>query len=239
MNIGKKQKSNPWRNTRRDFNMPWNDIWAAIFMAILPMIIVILASNFVLRSGAFYSNYMTKTEIIKEIPYQVESDDITNTFENFMLHKSSEFKLIEKSDYQPQEVFTKRAGNIMSTIRTSLDVALVIGVVLLIGAVAIVCFLKSREENRLILESFKTSWIWFAVVMAVNAIIFLIPSVRGVIFQEMFGVRFEPGDVLIQIFDAKLPVYFGVWQLMVSLVIMIAVTYIINKLFGRRKMFRA
>ena len=55
----------------------------------------------------------------------------------------------------------------------------------------------------------------------------------------MFGVRFEPGDVLIQIFDAKLPVYFGVWQLMVSLVIMIAVTYIINKLFGRRKMFRA
>ena len=48
-NIGMRAKRNPWRNTRNDYNMPWNDIFAAIFMAILPLIVVIFASNIIIR----------------------------------------------------------------------------------------------------------------------------------------------------------------------------------------------
>ena len=47
-NIGMRAKRNPWRNTRNDYNMPWNDIFAAIFMAILPLIVVIFASNIII-----------------------------------------------------------------------------------------------------------------------------------------------------------------------------------------------
>lgn len=238
MNIGKKQKQNPWRNTRRDFEMPWNDIWASIFMAILPIMIILLSANFVARYTGFYSFYMTKTEIIKEIPYEIESEDITKTFSNYMTHKTDIFQLKEHSDYQPQQVFTDRADSIMHTYRLIADVSLVIGILLLIAAIAIVIYLISKDEKKLIFDSFKTSWIWYGVLAATSAVMYLVPAVRELIFQQMFGVRFEPGDVLIQIFESQFPAYFCGWQLAVSLGFMLVITYSVNKLFGRRKMFR-
>ena len=239
MNIGKKQKQNPWRNTRQDFEMPWNDIWASIFMAILPIMIILLASNFVIRYSGFYLFYMSKTEIIREIPYEIESEDITKTFSNYMLHKTDKFQLEEKSDYQPQQVFTQRADEIMHTYRTIADVTLIIGVLLLIASVAIVLYLINQKEKKLIFDSFKTSWIWYGALVILDAIVFLVPAIREIIFRQMFGVRFQPGDVLIQLLENQLPAYFCGWQIAATLVLMLAITYSINKLFGRRKMFKA
>lgn len=238
-NIRRKSKRNPWRNTRNDFVIPWNDIGAAIFMAILPIMIILIAGNVVVRSETFYSYYVSKTEVVKEIPYEIENQDVSETFGKFMMHKTSEFQLKENSEYMPQQVFNERDAKVMHSIRTIADVLLIVGIVLFVACFAIGFYLCRQGEKKILYESFINSWVWFAVLLLANGVIYFVPAVRELIFKEMYGVRFPPGDVLIQIFETKLPTYFGVALILASIVLAAAVFYVMNKFVKKQKMFKA
>ena len=238
MNIAKRLKRDPWRNTRNDKSIPWRDVFAAIFMVLIPIIIVSISSNFVLRSGTFYSFYMSKTSVINEIPYYVENEDIVRTFGDYMLHKTDEFKLTEHSDYEPQQVFNERDEQVVKYIRSALDKILVVAVLLSIIAVVIFVFLYTNKEKRLLYESYIHSLIWFGVLLAMNSVLYFVQPVREIVFKALFGVRFPPGDVLIILFENKLAMYMGVWQIIASLVLMVAMAYFMKISVSDRKMFR-
>ena len=93
-------------------NMPWNDIFAAIFMAILPLIVVIFASNIIIRGTFFYSFYFTRTDVVKEIPYEIKKDQLIENFGKYMQHRKSDFQIKENSKYKPQNVFADRGISI-------------------------------------------------------------------------------------------------------------------------------
>ncbi|MEG0291887.1 MAG: DUF1461 domain-containing protein [Anaerovoracaceae bacterium] len=231
-------KKNPWRNTRNDKEIPWREIWAAVFMIILPIMVVTLATNFVFRSEAFYSFHFAKTEVVKEIPFSITQEDLSKTFADYMQHKSSTFQLVEKTEYMPQKLFNDRDGNIMATIRMILDVGLVFSMIFLIGALSIFAFLIRKGEKQLIYGRFLDSLTFFGALLLVNLAINLIVPVRELIFRMLFGVRFPPGDVLIQIFQTKFSLYLAGWELVASVVIMGVIGYFVHLLASRRKMFR-
>lgn len=237
-NIGKRAKRNPWRNTRNDYNVPWNDILGGIFMMILPVIIISLSINVVLRGEFFYSIFFTKTEIAKEIPYEINGDELKVHFSDFMMHQKSSFMIKENNEYKPQDVFTQRSAQVMSSIREIADILLIVTIALLIVELAIVIYLYRQKEKRLIYESFESSVILFAVIMLLFAVSFLVKYVRGLIFKTFYGVRFEAGDVLIQIFKGGFATYFAVASIAVSILMMLGVFYLMNKFVSYRKMFK-
>ena len=236
-NIGMRAKRNPWRNTRNDYNMPWNDIFAAIFMAILPLIVVIFASNIIIRGTFFYSFYFTRTDVVKEIPYEIKKDQLIENFGKYMQHRKSDFQIKENSKYKPQNVFTDRGISIMQNIRTIFDVSLAIGISLAVVALVIVIYLYRQKEKRLIYESFTNSVIWFSVICAIYGGALLITPIRKLIFRILYGVRFEPGDVLIQIFKTHLPSYYAIMTLILAVMMMIVIWYLMNKFVSYQKMF--
>jgi hypothetical protein len=238
MNLAKRMKRDPWRNTRNDKSIPWRDVFAAIFMVLIPIIIVSLSSNFVLRSGTFYSFYMSKTGVISEIPYYVENEDIVKTFGNYMIHKTDEFTLKEHSEYKPQQVFNQRDGQVVEYIRSTLDKILVVAIIFSITAIAIFVFLYRNKEKKLLYESFMHSLIWFAVLLAMNGVLYFVKPVREIIFKTLFGVRFPPGDVLIILFENKLAMYMGIWQIGAALLLMVVLAYFMKISVSDRKMFR-
>lgn len=237
-NIVKRVKGNPWRNTRNDKSIPWMDILGAIFMVLLPILIICISSNIVLRSGTFYSFYFSKTAVINEIPYHTSNEELTATFSNFMMHKSNGFKLTENSDYMPQQVFNQRDGQVMESIRGYVDDIALGAILLFVMVAAIYALLYFHKEKKLLYGSYAHSVIWFIVLLAVEASVFLVPFLRELIFKTLFGVRFPLSDVLIILFENQLATYMGIGIILTSIVLMVVVYYFMKTTVSDRKMFR-
>ena len=233
----RRSKKNPWRNTRNDFKMPWNRIYGVMVIIAVPVMLVTLVPNLVLRSGTFYSYFLSKTGIVKEIPYAIEMEDVRDTFRNFMWHRMSGFNLMEKEGYMPQQVFTSSDNVIMGFMRTSADIMAVIGIIALILFLVAAIRLYINKKNDFLYDKFKISLIVAAVFTAVNSLIIFVPEIRTGIFRGYFGNRFPPGDVLIQIFDAGFPVYYAGGVIVVTIVAGAGLIYLMKKFVGSRNLF--
>lgn len=230
-------KKNPWRNTRNDFNMPWNKIYGITIILFIPVILFTLVTNIVLRSSAFYSYFLSKTGVVKEIPYDIEKQDVCDTFVNFMLHKMENFNLMEKEGYMPQLVFTKLDNEIMSFIRGGLDVLAIVGIIALILAIVAGVKLYTKKKREFLFDQFKISMVVTAIVFAIHSIVIFIPTIRMGAFRGYFGSEYPPGDVLIQIFDAGFSVYYGGSVIVVAIVLSLGIGYLMHKFVACRKLF--
>lgn len=233
----RQSKKNPWRNTRNDFKMPWNKIYGVTLILTIPVMLLTIVPNIVLRSSAFYSYFLSKTGVVKEIPYAIEKDDVCNTFVDFMLHKMENFNLMEKEGYMPQLVFTKLDNEIMSFVRGAVDTLAVIGVIALILAIIAIVKLYTNKKKDFLFDQFKISMIVTAVVFAIHSVVIFVKAIRMGLFRGFFGDEFPPGDVLIQIFDAGFPVYYGASVIVVAVVLSLGIIYLMNKFVARRKLF--
>lgn len=237
-NITPKQKRNPWRNTRKDYDMPWNDILASILMLILPLVILFASTNIVMRVGTFYSYYFGKSNIIAEIPYEITNENLQDTFTKYMQHKTSTFELKEKGTYSPQQVFTERDASIMQTVRKSMDVVFILGVLLILASMVIIVYLCKMKERDIIYESFKKSHIWLGVLLILHSVIVFIPRIRTVLFDAMFGVRFDNDDVIVTLIDeGQMTNYYGVAVILIALLMLLVINWAIYKFIKHKRIF--
>lgn len=231
-------KNNPWRNTRQDKEIPWNKILSAVFMIILPIVVVCLSTNVVLRMGSFYSFAFEKTGVVSEIPFSISQESLVNTFSDFMIHKTGEFQLVEETDYMPQKLFSEKDQWVMNNIRLILDILLLITIVLFVVGIIIFIHMLKEGEKALIYDRAKKGVVIFSVLAIMNFIICIIPGSLTAMIRILFGGKFIPGDVLIQILETKVPMYFGIWQLVASIALMVVIGCVIHNYASRRKMFR-
>lgn len=239
MNITPRSKRNPWRNTRKDYYVPWNDVLATIFMILLPLLILSFSVNFVLRTSMFYSHYASKTKIVKELGFYISDEDLSDTFTSFMQHKDKVFQLKEKTEYEPQDVFTKRASDIMYDLRWFYDLVAIVSFLLFVIVIAIFVRLYLISEKKLLYESFKHSGIFLAVLLLLHTVLLSVKPISKLIFRALFGVRFEPGDALITIFNSSFPIYLSVATIIVAVLIFIAIGYIMIQLVKPKRMLES
>lgn len=233
----RQSKKNPWRNTRNDFEMPWNKIYGVMMVISTAIMLITLAPNIVLRSGVFYSYFLSKTGVVKEIPYAVEMGDVRDTFKDFMWHKMQNFNLMEKEGYMPQLVFTKMDNEIMSFIRGTMDILALVGIVALILFIFSGIKLYLNKKKDYMFNAYKISMILTVILMALHCVVLFVPFIREYLFVARYGSEYPPGDVLLQIFQAGLPVYYGCGILLVGFVLSLGITYLMVKFVARRKMF--
>ena len=237
-NISKRSRRNPWRNTRNDFKMPWRNIWATVLTVMLPFGILFTAANIVLRSSAFYTFYVSRSGVTGELPYSIESSDVAGAFHDFMMHGKSTFSLTENRDYKPQQVFGEKAAEIMGDFRSIADISLIAGIAIFIICIGIGLWLYIKGSNKLLYKHYLASWPEFAVLLVAVSIPVLVTPLRETIMYGMYGKDFPPGDSLLQIFENGFWTYFGICQLLVSMVLMLIILYLMKKFVTAHKMFK-
>ena len=230
-------KKNPWRNTRNDFQMPWKKIYGAMMIISMPIMLLTLAPNIILRSGAFYSYFLSKTGVVKDIPYAITMENVRDTFSSYMWHGMKVFNLREQEGYMPQWVFTNEDNIIMNNIRTWVDILAVICILSAVLLVIAIFKLYNAKKKEFLLSQFKGSLILSGICMILGNCLVLIQPVRAAIFQGRFGTEFPPGDVLIQIFQAGFPIYFGIGCIVVTIIAAGGITYLMNKFVASRNLF--
>ncbi len=236
--LSKSSRKNPWRNTRNDFKMPWEKILGVVFLIFFPIAVIATAFNIVVRSNIFYTFYVSRSEVVGQLPYELEKENLSDAFRDFMIHKNSVFALTENSEYKPQQVFSDKDANMMADFRMVADILFIIGV-LAIGVCVIIGIYFCREKlNKRLYSRYLKSWFFVVPIFAIFALLTLITPLRNAIITGLYGGNFEPNDSLLAIYNTQfwgyLTGFFGV----VLLVLMLLVLYIMKKFIVVRKMFK-
>lgn len=229
---------NPWRNTRNDKTIPWKQIFAWIFVVTLPISILAFSWNLVLRMPQSYSIYLTRSKVMREVPFRVTDEEIAQTFGKFMQHRSDDFQLRDNVEYKPQKVFSKRDGKAMAKLRKFLDGFLILGLVTSIISIAIFVYLYQRKEKQLLYHRFADSRIVLLATIVLLALEAFLPNIRQGVLRRVFGVQFPAGDVLVSFVENQMVQYLAAMIIAVVIAMTLVCWRICWKLLPKKRFFK-
>lgn len=229
---------NPWRNTRRDKEFPWNSMFAWVLVIGLPIAVLFLSINLTFRAPQTYSYYFTKSNVIKEIPFKIQNEDITDVIVRYMQHRSDKFQLMENSEYKPNRVFNQRDAKTMKLLRISLDIMMAVAVIAAAISTYVYVRLYKRKEKELLRYRLADSRVLFGVMLVFGLTAVFISPVRKVLLRTFFGVRFPNEDVLVTVTEHGIFQYFSIFAAAISLVLMVLLWRLEKYFIGKRKLFR-
>lgn len=229
---------NPWRNTRNDVEIPWNRIFAWIFVVVMPLSILFISMNIILRVPNSYASFLTRSEAMREVPFQVTEEEVVDTFALYMQHRASEFSLQDGVEYKPQPVFGQRDKEAIHRLRKFADLTMALGLILFIFSLAIFIrlFVKGQKE-LLYFRMADSRVVMLALVVLLNLAAF-VPKVRTGLLRVSFGVKFPPGDVLSTFVDCGMVQCLSVMVSIVCIIWMVLLGYISWKLLAEKKLFQ-
>lgn len=233
-----RSKENFWRNTRNDRVIPWNQILSWIFVVVLPLSMIAFSWNIVLRTPKSYLTYLNRSDVMKEVLFQVDEEQISSTFANYMMHREDEFALRDGADYKPQPVFGKRDGEAMKTLRDFVDGFLIVGILCFVAAIAIFIYLYRKEEKSLLYHRVADSRVVMLGMIILLAFGAFLPKIRGDILRLAFGVQFPIGDVLVIFVENQMVQYLAIMIIIVSIIFTVVFWYISWKLLPEKRLFR-
>ncbi len=234
----KNSRRNPWRNTRRRREIPIEKIMAWLLIISIPLMIICLTSNLVLRLPDTYQYNLRATQSVSQTGRMISEDKVIELFGDFMSGKTDELVLMEEVEYQPENVFHPEDEKAMTNLRNALDIILIVGL-LNLGITALIYFFLIRWRKKEIhLQNYKRS-IWsFALLTVANSLIKLVPPLREATWGRIFGTDFPKHDVLIQILEKSFALHVTIFDVIISTVLMAILGYVTWQVAGRKKIFK-
>ncbi len=106
----------------------FNYLCSMILAVLMPLMIVILTSNLVLRVSEVYVFHFNDSQVVREIPYNVSERDMAEGIASYWSSFSGEaFQVNEDNGVYQDPVFDQTEQRIMWRVKTVLNIALAVG----------------------------------------------------------------------------------------------------------------
>lgn len=231
-------RRNPWRNTRKRREIPIEKVMVWILIISIPLMVICLTSNLVLRVSDTYQYNLRSTQAVSETGRLISEEKVIELFGDFMSGKTDDFVLMEEVEYQPENVFGPEDQRAMTNLRNALDIILAVGLVNFFVTALIYFFLIRWRKKEIHMKAYKCSIWTFILLTIANSMIKLMPSLRDATWGRIFGTEFPKHDVLIQLLEKSFALHVTIFDIIVSSVLMAILGYGTWKVAGRKKMFR-
>lgn len=231
-------RKNPWRNTNKIRQYDKKKIMAAVLVISLPIAVIALVTNLVLRLPDIYEYSLSSSNILKNTTLAVSKDDVKKVISEYLQGKTGELKLVENTEYKPEDIFSKEDKAAMHSLKIFLNVILGIGILFFI-VTAVICFFMMRWRVKgVFMEGYKRSLWVFAILQALNVIIALMEPLWKNIYGLFMLTKFSDGDKMVMILGDAFPRQVAMFQLIIGGVIMALVGYLTWSVAGRKKLFK-
>jgi len=226
---------NPWRVNLTKKRTPWARILAPILIVAIPVLVMMAASNTLMRLPDVYKYHLLSSEVLSERMISADETDVSKLISNYMVHKTDTFQMKENLDYMPDNLFTKADGDIMFGIRRMTDLQLVLGLAMMVLAAAVIVYLVRKREKDILLRDFYLCLPVYAFLQIANAVILLFSPIRN----RVFGIVADKGDgnLLPAILDGSYFRLLVLTELVLSLVFLGLIYYLVLNLSGRKTTF--
>ena len=110
----------------------FNFICSIILVVTLPLMIVILSSNLILRVSSTYVFHFNDSQVISEVPYNVEGTEFADAIASYWSSFDDEpFQVYEDNGMFKDEIFEKDEQAVMEKAKYVLNIELAAGLICL------------------------------------------------------------------------------------------------------------
>ena len=234
----KNSRRNPWRNTRKRREIPIEKILAWLLIISIPLMIICLTANLVMRLSDTYQYNLRATQSVSQTGRMISEEKLIDLFGDFMMGETDDFVLMEDVEYQPENVFNDKDQKVMTNLRDALDIILVVGLISFFVTALVYFFLIRWRKKEIHLQNYKRS-IWsFVILTIINSMIKLVPALRDATWGRVFGTDFPKRNVLIQILEKSFALHVTIFDIIISTVLMAILGYVTWQVAGRKKIFK-
>ena len=176
----------------------FNYICSIILVITLPLMIVILSSNLILRSSATYTFHFNDSQVVMEVPYSVKGDafasEITAYFNS--IFSDEPFQVYEDNGLFKDEIFEKDEQAVMQKAKDVLNIELAVGLFCLVLSVGIYVYLLKCGFYEAVRNRFKVCIGVTAGLLVLQAVLFSIKGFRIWLYNGLIGLPLHKDSIL-------------------------------------------
>ena len=144
----------------------FNYLCSMILAVLLPLMIVILTSNLVLRVSEIYVFHFNDSQDIREIPYNVTERDMAAGISSYWSSFSGEsFQVYEDNGVYQDPIFDKTEQRIMGRVKTVLNIELAFGLFCFAIALAVYIYLWKNDFREALRNRYRTGAVLSALLL--------------------------------------------------------------------------
>ena len=175
----------------------FNYFCSIILVVTLPLMIVILSSNLILRVSSTYVFHFNDSQVISEVPYNVEGNEFAEAIASYWSSFGDEpFQVYEDNGMFKDEVFEKDEQLAMEKAKYALNIELAAGVLLLVVSTAIYTYLLKSGFGLALRNRFKVSIGVTIVLLIAQIVCWFTKGFRLWLYDTLIGVKLHKDSVL-------------------------------------------
>ncbi len=213
-------------------------IMAYSLILMIPVAVVCLSANIVLRAPDIVQYSLKATEALDHANIYAEEDLVGDTISDFMLHKEKELQLnMSETETDFYFLFSKTDQDAAAGLRLIADISAAVGAVFILLIVPIYFYLIRNEFTEILRWLFKRECVLLAAFLAIMIGAFNLTFMSDFIYAHVFPFEFTETDALPMILDHYYARTLLTVGCIVSVVFMTIAGYITWKLTKPKRMF--
>lgn len=175
--------------------------FCSISLAILlPLMIVILSSNLILRVSETYIYHFNDSQVIREVPYNVTGSEMANAISGYWSSMDSKaFQVYEDNGVYKDPIMEKDEQAIMEEAKVVLNVELALGLIFLAIVLAIYIYLFRGGFKEAIRNYFYVGAGLTVLLLIAQAICWSIKSLRLWAYDFFIGIELSKDSATLQL----------------------------------------
>lgn len=176
----------------------FNYICSIILVITLPLMIVILSSNLILRSSATYTFHFNDSQVVMEVPYSVKGNEFASEITSYFnsVFSDEPFQVYEDNGLFKDEIFEKDEQAVMKKAKDVLNIELAVGLFCLVISAGIYIYLLKSGFYEAVRNRFKVCIGVTVGLLVVQAAVFSIKGFRVWLYNALIGLPVHKDSIL-------------------------------------------
>lgn len=217
----------------------FNYVCSVILAVLLPLMIVILSSNLILRISETYVYHFNDSQVIGEIPYSVTGSEMADEISSYWSSFSGKpFQVYEKNGSYRDPIFEEAEQQIMGKAKSILNIELAAGLFSLAIVIAIYVYLWKNDFREALRNRYYTGAGLTVVLLIVQGICWSIKSFRLWAYQFFIGIELpKETDTLLTLLGDPFFKTYILFASVFGVAVLAVLTYVNHKLTKPSRIF--
>ncbi|MFQ9893706.1 MAG: DUF1461 domain-containing protein [Emergencia sp.] len=215
----------------------FNYICSIILVITLPLMIVILSSNLVLRMSGTYNYHFNDSQVMDEIPYNVTGKEMAEGITSYLNSFGGEaFQVYEKNGNYKDPIFEEDDQKAMKKARNIFNIDFAIGFLCFALTLAIYIYLWKGGFTKALRKRYYTGAAITAAILIGQIILWMIKPARGWIYRNLFGTLGKESIIMELIGDPFFKTYM-LFATVLGVALLAVLTYVNHQLTKPERIF--
>ena len=216
----------------------FNIIWYITFLIILPISILMLSGNAVLRVPAMYVYHFNDSQVVSKVGTYVEGEEFAESIAGYFNKiKKEEFQIYEENGEFKDPIFTESESQLMGKAKNTMTWGLIAGIVFMVSSFAIYIYLGGQTSKAGIRGLGFLAGGITAVEIVIMDVLLRSKGLRALLYDKFLGIEISKDSVLYILLSSPFEKTFSIFASVLAVVIICVLLYIHNMLTKEKRLF--